>query len=58
MVGALTFEDPEEAMKRKTTEVAKSVWTAVGDASDGASTGFDLLRATKRAQLKLARQER
>jgi len=54
MVGALTFEDPEEAMRRKTSEVAKSVWTAAGDAPIGVSANFDLLRAAKKAQLELA----
>ncbi len=53
MVGALTFEELEEAMKRKTSDVAKSVWTAADDAPVVASAGFDLLKATKRAQLKL-----
>ena len=57
MVGALTFEDPEQAMKRKTSDVAKSVWTAAGDAPIGASANFDLLRAAKKAQLELASRE-
>ena len=56
--GALTFEDPEEAMQRKTSEVAKSVWVAAGDAPAGKSAGFDLLKASKRAQIKLVKRGR
>jgi hypothetical protein len=54
MVGALTFEDPESAMKRKTAEVARSVWAVVDEEQVGGCPGFDLLRAAKRAQLETA----
>jgi len=53
MVGALTLEDPNEAMKRKTSEVARSVWTAAETPPAGASSGLNLLRATKQAQREL-----
>lgn len=53
-VNALTFEDQQEAMKRKTSEVAKSVWVAAGEEPIGVSVGFDLLRASKKAQVELA----
>lgn len=52
-VNALTFEDQQEAMKRKTGEVAKSVWAAAGEEPIGASAGFDLLRASKKAQMEV-----
>ncbi len=55
-VGALTFEDPESAMKRKTGEVAKSVWAAAGSQPIGVSASADLLRAAKRAQMELTRR--
>lgn len=54
---ALTFEDQQEAMKRKTTEVAKSVWAAAGEQPIGVSAGFDLLRASKKAQIELITRE-
>jgi carbon-monoxide dehydrogenase iron sulfur subunit len=54
MTGALTFEDPEVAMRRKTADTAKSVWIAVGEERIGGCPGFDLLRAAKRAQLDTA----
>ena len=49
--GALTFEEPSEAMKRQTNEVAKSV-CADTDAS-GKSPGFDLLKAVKKSMIQL-----
>jgi len=49
----LTLEDPNEAMKRKTSEVARSVWTAAETPPAGASSGLNLLRATKQAQREL-----
>lgn len=57
MVNALTFEDSEEAMRRKTTEVARSIWAAAGEEPIGESPSFDLLRAVKAAQLDLATRE-
>lgn len=57
MVNALTFEDTEEAMKRKTVEVARSVWIEAAERPAGTSVGFDLLRAAKKAQLELATRE-
>jgi carbon-monoxide dehydrogenase iron sulfur subunit len=51
--GALTFEEPSRAMKRKTDAVARSV-------SEGADVvllpvGFNLLRAARKAQVEMRR---
>jgi carbon-monoxide dehydrogenase iron sulfur subunit len=51
--GALTFEEPDQAMKRKTTEVARSVWEATEEPPIGTSAGFNLMKAIKKAQLGL-----
>jgi carbon-monoxide dehydrogenase iron sulfur subunit len=49
--GALTFEEPAAAMKRKTDEVARSV--SRGVEAEVVSPGFALLNAARRAQLAL-----
>ncbi len=49
--GALTFEEPAAALKRKTDEVSRSV--SRGTAAEAPSPGFELLNAVKRAQLGL-----
>ena len=49
--GALTFEEPDAAMKRRTDEVARSV--SVGAVTAELAPGFSLLNAIKRAQLAL-----
>jgi len=49
--GALTFEDNDAALKRKTDEVARSV--SIGSEIGELAPGFSLLNATKRAQLAL-----
>ncbi len=48
--GALTFEEPSKALKRKTDEVARSVRA---EAVSTKSPGFDLLNAVKKAQTEL-----
>jgi carbon-monoxide dehydrogenase iron sulfur subunit len=48
---ALTFEEPSEAMKRKTDEVARSVSSEMR--SETKSPGFDLLNAVKKVQTEL-----
>lgn len=49
--GALTFEDTDAALKRKTDEVARSV--SIGSEIGELAPGFSLLNAMKRAQLAL-----
>lgn len=49
--GALTFEEPAAAMKRKTDEVSRSI--SRGAEAEALSPGFDLLNSIKRAQLGL-----
>ena len=49
--GALTFEEPAAAMKRKTDEVSRSI--SRGADIEVLSPGFALLNAIKRAQLGL-----
>ncbi len=49
--GALTFEEPSRALKRKTDEVARSVRAEVPAGTK--SAGFDLLNAAKKAQTAL-----
>jgi len=50
-VGALTFEDSDTAMKRKTDAVARSV--AAEAAAPLPPSGYDLLRAVRKAQATL-----
>jgi anaerobic carbon-monoxide dehydrogenase iron sulfur subunit len=52
-VGALTFEEPDAALKRKTDEVSRSVLDA--RELPAASEGFALLRAAKKAHADLSR---
>ena len=49
--GALTFEEPAAALKRKTDEVSRSV--SRGMEPESLSPGFSLLNTIKRAQLGL-----
>jgi carbon-monoxide dehydrogenase iron sulfur subunit len=49
--GALTYEEPAAAMKRKTDEVSRSV--SRGTEVEVPSPGFELLNSIKRAQLGL-----
>jgi carbon-monoxide dehydrogenase iron sulfur subunit len=50
-VGALTFEVPADALKRKTDEVARSV--SVGAETSELPPGFQLMNTIKRKQLDL-----
>jgi carbon-monoxide dehydrogenase iron sulfur subunit len=47
--GALTFETLDDAQKRKTNEVARSVQTGIADAHLPKAPGIDLLNRFKRA---------
>ena len=49
--GALTFEEPASALKRKTDEVSRSV--SRGMEPEALCPGFSLLNTIKRAQLGL-----
>jgi carbon-monoxide dehydrogenase iron sulfur subunit len=49
--GALTFEEPAAALKRKTDEVSRSV--SRGAEAECLSPGFALLNAIKRVQVAL-----
>jgi anaerobic carbon-monoxide dehydrogenase iron sulfur subunit len=51
--GALTFEETDEAMRRKTGQVSWTVWSEPEE-SRAAAAGFDLLRAIKKAEKDLA----
>jgi len=50
-VHALTFEEPAEALKRKTDEVARSVSTGV--LQSDLAAGFTLLNTHKRKQIEM-----
>ena len=52
--GALTFEEEDAALKRRTDEVSRSVWAADQDAASG-SPGWDLLNAVKKAEVTMNR---
>jgi len=52
-VHALTFEEPAEALKRKTDEVARSV--SAGVSQSDLTVGFTLLNTHKRKQIELGR---
>lgn len=52
--GALTFEELDEALKRKTDQVSHSVMRPEEPATGG-SAGFNLLKAVKKAQCDLNR---
>jgi carbon-monoxide dehydrogenase iron sulfur subunit len=47
----LTFEEPSEAMKRKTDAVARSITAAAAQVE--LAPGFSLLGAVKKAQIEL-----
>ena len=49
--GALTFEEPADALKRKTDEIARSV--SLGAETGELSPGFGLLNTIKKAQLDI-----
>lgn len=49
--GALTFEEPDAALKRKTDDIARTV--TLGIESVGRPPGFNLLNSVKRAQVAL-----
>ncbi len=51
--GALTFEDADAALKRKTDEVSRSVWGPAEQRLPGRSEGFNLLNAIKKAEKEL-----
>lgn len=55
MVGALTFEEPDAALKRRTDEVSRSVWSQ-GQPPQTESQGFNTLQAVKRAEKTLSRR--
>jgi carbon-monoxide dehydrogenase iron sulfur subunit len=48
--GALTFEETNESLKRKTKEVARSVTSTTDERQAGGSAGFALMNSLKRAQ--------
>lgn len=51
--GALTFEEPDEALRRKTDEVSRSVLNSEYQSASG-STTYALLKTSKKAQIELA----
>jgi carbon-monoxide dehydrogenase iron sulfur subunit len=51
--GALTFEEPSAALKRKTDEVARSASSLGAKEPEAACPGFSLLNALKRAQQEM-----
>ena len=53
-VNALTFEESDEAMKRRTSEVAESVWSPAEARPAGRSRAFDLLQTVKKAEKNLS----
>lgn len=53
--GALTFEESDQALKRRTDQVAASTIAAESGTARPASPGFDLLLAVKRATKKMNR---
>ncbi len=55
-VGALTFEESDAALKRKTDEMARRVSLGAEDRAPVESPGFNLLHALKRAQLALEKR--
>ncbi|MBF0529514.1 MAG: 4Fe-4S binding protein [Deltaproteobacteria bacterium] len=55
-VGALTFETMDEAMKRQTGMVSRSVWAEAESGLQGTSLGFNLLGTMKQASHDLARR--
>jgi anaerobic carbon-monoxide dehydrogenase iron sulfur subunit len=52
--GALTFEEEDAALKRKTDQVSRSVLPSDQAAASG-SAGFDLLNAVKKAEVTMNR---
>jgi hypothetical protein len=52
-VGALTFEELDEALKRKTDEIGHSV---IQGGEPPAGDSFTLLKAVKKAQCELTRR--
>ena len=53
MPGALTFEEPDQAMKRRTGEVSQSIWASAEELPNPPSAGFNLLNVIKKAQIDL-----
>jgi carbon-monoxide dehydrogenase iron sulfur subunit len=51
---ALTFEESDAAMKRRTGEVSRSVWSPGQERPEGGSFGFNLLGAVKKAEQQLS----
>ena len=53
MVGALTYEEMDAAMKRKTDQVSHTA-VAAAEQDETGSAGFNLLKSVKRAEISLA----
>jgi carbon-monoxide dehydrogenase iron sulfur subunit len=55
--GALTFEEPDQALKRKTDQVSRSVWLEGGrPGAAGLPEGLALLNAVKKAANEINRR--
>jgi carbon-monoxide dehydrogenase iron sulfur subunit len=52
--GALTFEQPDEALKRRTRQVSLSVWTETEGRPAMESAGFNILRQIKKCEKELS----
>ncbi len=55
-VGALTFEEMDEALRRKTNEVSRSILEG-GEQSSAGSPTYNLLKRAKKAQTELRRSK-
>ena len=52
--GALTFEEPDEALKRRTKQVSLSVWTEAEGRPAAESAGFNILMQIKKSEKELS----
>ena len=52
--GALTFEEPDEALKRRTKQVSRSVWTETEGRPAFDSAGFNILMQIKKTEKELS----
>lgn len=53
MTGALSFEESNESLRRKTKEVARSISPGMEERVSDASPGFTLMHALKRSQVEI-----
>lgn len=55
--GALTFEEPEASLKKKTDEMARRISLGAAEREVSGSPGFDLLNTLKRIQVEMEEKE-